>query len=46
MYHCVTSKVPVVSMPGSPFDRKYRARMPSSITTEPTRVYRKNLMAA
>ena len=21
-YHCVTSKVPVVSSPGSPFDRK------------------------
>src|SRR5258706_9264969 len=43
VYHCVTSKVPVVSIPGRPLERKYRARMPSSITTEPARVYRKNL---
>ena len=38
VYHCVTSKVPVASRPGRPFERKYRARMPSSITTEPTSV--------
>src|SRR6185295_878583 len=43
VYHLVTSKV---APPGSVDEWKYRARMATSITTEPTSVYRKNLIAA